>query len=160
MSVTPSGCLSLPLYRLQTLICNSASFRTWVGAATVAAARSRCYLVTGGAAPTRPCVIVGFTEEWRYERVGEPITWADQGSLSVLFQEDVSTANQAVSSDALFATTNTVGAILTEVMELAGTSDYLNVHTIAFEIAPPLRSGKDESEDAIWMGFRFYWRAF
>ena len=158
MSVTPTGVLSLPLYNMQTLICNSATFRTWVGAATVAAARDRCYLVAQDETSiTRPFAVVEFGGGFTYSKEAEPSIYLGSGSLVVWFEDAVASGVQANHADAMFTFTNTVGAILTEMLDLSGTSGYINIRTIRDDAAGPLRANIDETTDIIQLPFRVDW---
>lgn len=159
MAVAPSGPWSEILYNAQTLIANSANFRTWVGAADVAAARNSIHMVAYEASsPTRPFAIVAQGTDWMHAGAagGAGITYLTSGIVAVTFEADIT---EALAADAEFEFTNPVGDILDDCLDLAGTSGYLAVHSFE-KTKGPSRSGEQMDAgqgDYYRAKFNFIW---
>ena len=146
MAVTPSGPLSLPLDNLRTLLANCPSFQTWVGAADAAEALAAISLVAVETVE-RPLAIVmqapgrGWASR---QNAGGAANWFSQsGTLLILFEDDVEA--EAIEPDAELTFTNLVGAIISEMQDLAGSGGHLNVTSIAIKDGPS-RSDFSEKE--------------
>jgi len=148
VTVSATGPLSLPLENLRTLLANSATFKTWVGAADVTAAKDRIYLAgVAGTAYTRPYAVVMQAGAGGLERVAEADGAAKRfiasGRLLLALEDDVPSDYQSSYADAELDFTNTIGAIISEMEALAGTSGFLAVKHIAIH-SGPARSDADE----------------
>lgn len=150
MPVTATGPISLPLDNGAALLSQSAAFRTWVGAANVAAAKAKAYLVDLDVPPTngreyhaneltalRPYATVdefefmdgrGGGEAFFSRRAGQGV-FANGGKLLVRFFGNANVAATARDNKVQFL--NDVGGILSELEDLGGgDTDYLSVHEI------------------------------
>lgn len=148
MAVTPAGMVSLPLHYLRLSIADSAAFRTWVGASTQAEALARIY-INRETTPTRPFAVVAWDRNWSREAIsgGGRNYFEQRGDLMLMFEDDI--ADGLDEADAYFTFTNTVGAIIEDIEELAGQAGYLNVVSIAVENGParPTEDEKQETSD-------------
>jgi hypothetical protein len=92
----------------------------------------------------RPFAIITTTRQGGYSkgRIAAPRTYAEAGSLQIVFEENVSAA-AAASIEGLERTfKNTLGVILDQMLELAYGAGYLAIDLITFH--GPLRCGKDD----------------
>jgi len=129
------------------MIADCASFRTWVGAATPAAALARIHLVaTPATGATRPFAIVDQGSETGFEKFAES-GWIASGSLFLLFEANVTEAYSDSEADSFFEFWNKIGAICDEMTDLSGTGTYLNVTSITLEEGP-FRSDAKAGENA------------
>lgn len=138
MSITPTGCLSLPLLGLARLVASSATFRTVVDAANVSAALAKVFLCeVEEPLDKRPlCVISNDKDtQWTRDRYGNC-----SGTLIVSF-EFPENVLYATAGERLVDFSNTVGAILDEMFEKVGTPDgsgYIHCNMVsASQIEPP-----------------------
>lgn len=152
MAVTAAGRLSLPLDNLQDLIANSGNFQTWTGTANAAAAKARIHVQAEGPSYTRPAAIVslGPDDDWRsvQDSAGAAGHYVDTGMLRVQFEANVASGNQADHTDALYEFTNNVGAIIDDMLGLAGSDTYLVVHEIRKTDGPGRIRIEDVGTDA------------
>ena len=146
MAVTPAGMFSKVLDNARTLIANSPSFRTWTGAADVAAAKAFIHVVGEEFDNTaRPFVVVAFGDEpGELERIaqGAGNYFIQTGQIFVLFEDDVASANQAVMEEAELAFMNNVGAVFGDIFGtasaagLTGTDAYLSITNSGIDTGP------------------------
>lgn len=145
----PAGILMLPQEYLRVTLADSATFRTWVGAATQAAALAKIHheALPPGAGPehtlaelqaARPCVIVWTRPEDGFTRimdaVNPPNQYSQVGSLMARFLDDV-TASQGEAEIAI-QFKNRLGVVLDEMGELAGLPGYLNIIRMSLVLGP------------------------
>jgi len=144
MAVVPTEMISLPLHYLRLMPADSATFRTWVGAADQAEALARVY-VNREASPVRPFAVAAWATNWGREATsGGGRNYFEQvGDLMLMFEDDIAAGLDE--ADAYYTFTNTVGAILAEIEALAGQAGYLNIVSIAVENGPA-RPGSDEKQ--------------
>lgn len=144
MPVVPTEMISLPLHYLRLMVADSATFRTWVGAADQAEALARLYL-NKETAPIKPFGVTAWDSNWGREATsgGARNYFEQAGDLMLMFEDDV--AAGLSEADAYYTFTNTVGAILAEMEALAGTAGYLNITSITVENGPA-RPGSDEEQ--------------
>jgi hypothetical protein len=145
MAVTPDGMISLPIYYGRLLVADSATFRTWVGASTQAEALARLYF-NKETSPVRPFGDMGWDGDWTREAIaGGERNYFEQtaGGLLLMFEEDIAAGLDE--ADAYFTFTNTVGAIIKEMEERAGTAGYLDMVSIAVH-SGPARPSEDEKQ--------------
>lgn len=160
MALAPSGPLSLPLKNLQTLVSNSSTFQTWVGAADAATAAARIYLVgEDKSATTRPFAVVHHLDPAEFNREaqagGAVQCFVESGAVGLIFEDDVGAAYAADHADAEMEFTNIVGAVISEMEDLAGSGAYLNVTRFGV-ITGPARSALDEAEsEGDYYGIQF-----
>jgi len=161
--VVPSGLFSLPLSHLATLLSNCAAFRTWTSTEDAAAALERIYYVEfPTASATRPFAVIDFDENWGGEAIagGASNTFVHEGSLLLLFRADIAEANQAKHENSTLAFTNSVGAVLSAMEALSGTSGYLNIVGIDRESGPARSSDTEETAGSDYymeMAFTIRW---
>lgn len=165
MAVTPTGRLSLPLLNSQTIVSNSSNFQTWVGAAGDASAAAARFYMVGNESVTRPFGMAYHNDGTAFtmEMIagGAAHYFVDSGSVMWLFEDDIDAADLDDLTDAELAFTNTVGAILSDVLLLAGQSGYMTVTGIDKRIGPR-REGKDEKNTTgqyFQIGFEVSWKA-
>lgn len=115
MAVAPTGNLSSILDDVRTLLSESASFQTWVGAANATEALASIHIISiddPGGTNVRPFAVVHTPDQdWNRISTGTSIP---NNSVRLTFEEDVASANQAAEADALYAFTNVMGAIVAE----------------------------------------------
>lgn len=160
MPVTPSGMLSLPLANLRTALSNCTAFQTWVGAANAAAALAYISLVEKGSSLTGKFAVIDDGTKYSGERLTSGATFHEEGSLALIFQGNVHTDYATSEVDAQMEFTNSVGAILEELITYCGNNS--NVFNIAkfSKIFGPWRSDDEErnaGNDYIQMGFWLNW---
>jgi hypothetical protein len=160
MPVTPTGMLSLPLANLRTALSNCAAFRTWVGAADATAALAYISLVEKGGSLTGKFAVIDDGTEYMGERTSSGATFHEEGSLALIFQGNVHADNANSEVDAQFEFTNSVGAILEELIEYCGNnSNVFNISKFS-KIFGPWRADDEErnaGNDYIQMGFWIGW---
>lgn len=144
MTVTPTGIISLPLHYLRQSIAASTTFQTWVGADDAEEALDNIYSVAT-IVFTRPFAVVDWAKNFkRTKNAGGTRNHFEQsGELAMLFRGSIDPTHN--DSDAAFAFLNTVGAIISEIEELAGVADYLDIVSITLDQGPH-RPGEDEAK--------------
>lgn len=145
MPVTPTGMLSTQVDRLRHTVAGSATFRSWTSTASETLALARVLPAYTDGAATLPIAWV----EWQKFRrdldgFGSQNWWDadDANALMVGFRASISDTDPA---DALYAFTNKIGAILTEMEALFGTSSTYFDGASYEIIEGPERSDEDES---------------
>lgn len=142
MTVSPSGNLSLPLKYLRDTIAGSSTFQTWTSSANAAAALAHVYILVAASDYTNPCAVVEWeSARWDLESRGTRNMFEQSGGLRIIFQDAIS---ESAESDAAYDFTNNVGAILADMMVLAGTAAYLDI--ISMSMDSPKRPDEDERQ--------------
>jgi hypothetical protein len=142
MTVTATGVISVPLSALRTMVSQSATFQTWVGAANAAAALASIHMVgLAEADVARPFALVTLGDNWRRTYAGTN-RFTMNGELFLVLEGEVDAANVDDFADAEFEFTNTVGGII-EDLEALSESEALIVQSIRVQDAPQ-RSWRDE----------------
>jgi len=162
MAVTPTGVMSLPLANLEIIIANSSAFQAWAGAADDVAAKDNIHLVNvPDAVLVRPFALVGFADKWKAQKTAE-FFHEKRGELFLMFESDVLLANQASEADAVFAFMNVVGAVISEVLALAGTNGFLNVTEVEMTTNPMRITDEDAQmlDDYYTVEFSVIWDGF
>ena len=140
MPVTPSGMLSVPDALLRTMLSNCPAFRTWTGTANPTAALARIHLIVKPAAAARPFALIDFGGEFNAQRNagGSQHYFQHSGSLLLLFEDDVDSANAAdgKDADAEYEFRNNLGAVLSELEDLAGRDDNLTISRMTVLVSP------------------------
>lgn len=163
--VTPSGLFSLPLTRLQTLIAASDAFQTWTGTANATEAAARVHLIeaplVGDNAVNFPCVTIwpGDAHELRRVAGGARNHFIDAGSVIAWFEAAITADYQNDPRNAHLEFMNNVGAVLEDLIALAGSDTYLNVTEIGLDYGPSetderLRESKGHKIACAW---KFVW---
>ncbi len=142
MAVAPAGILAIPLDHLADLLSNLSAFQTWTGEVDAAAAKAHTYTIyfddpaqttsqTDAEYRTaregdRPLVVIAFEPGATAVPDTEPADyWQHSGTLSVIVEE---IAGEDLSDqDAIMTAANSLGAILEELEQDAGTGGKLNV---------------------------------
>ncbi len=139
-----SGPLSLPMEHLKTLLSNSATFQSWVGAADAAEALASIYMVRVDEETfTRPLAVIDIGEKY-YSNIrsgGGANFFQKRGELLLMFEADV--VEGSTSEEAVLNFLDNVGGCLADMEELSGTPEFLSLHEIEFDEAPT-RSIDDE----------------
>ena len=161
--------LTNPMTALRTLVANSASFRTLVGAADATAALAYIHRVgvdpdaNKSLAGLRPFALVAYhvpldlDDEAQFG--GDGNTYVDKGKLGLWFQVDVASGDASDHEDAEISFLNTIGDIVAEMEALAGRDEYLNI-TLLRGSDGPTRSSRQEktlTEDYYQIGFDVEW---
>ena len=138
MPTTPTGLLSLPMKRLQDLICASSTFRTAVAAANAAAAAAHVFWDEAFPENVRPWAIIaeGDRTSTRTSTTG----WDDESQIVMCFEfpETFTGATQDNEGPIIFR--NTIGAIEAEMKAAIRTSPSLYPDLVQIDgpmIAPP-----------------------
>lgn len=128
MAVVPTGILSLPLFNLATLLSKCPNFRAWTGTGNEAAAFARIEYQavddfnedTGASTITHPFAMIQFSsqENWALNTAGQGAP-SESGELILYFEDLVASENQDSQADAFFTFSNALGAIITDVFNLA-----------------------------------------
>ena len=174
MAVTPSGMLSLPIKSMEDLIANTSAFQAWVGAGDVATARGSIYKMalpkpsdgdtytTSEIAALWPFVIIAPNPTggaFSADKVADadPVL-LDRGSILVHWENAVATEDDD-EPDPLYQFLNDVGGILNDMLNLSGTSTYLNVRSYN-TLDGPNRATEDAHAglgDYYYMVMQFDW---
>ena len=160
MPVSPAGLFSLPLYYLNQMVINSASFRTWTGTATPTLAQAYVhYFSAEASAIVRPMAVIGWEPGFSLDSdVGGSRNYFNcSGDLYIIFEATISSSlNEA---DAAFTFTNNVGAVLKDMTTLSGTAGYLDIGNIKL-VEGPYRPHEDEAQtnaDYFHIAFSIGW---
>lgn len=162
MPQTPSGLMSLPLDHLRRLVSACEAFQTWTGAADATEALEHIHMVELPQGDlVRPFALIGFGDRWKSEQRSIQL-YTKTGELFLMFEDDVAAADQASAADALFGFMNPMGDVVSEMLQLAGTDDYLNVLEMEMEV-PPIRENEEDAQIAedyynaifnvVWSGY-------
>lgn len=157
MAEVASGPMSLYMENLRILIANTARFQSLVGAVDAPAAMlSIDYPAVEGSKWLRPRVLIGSDGTWEHERIASPpqAPWAETTDLWFMLEIDIDPAFTAAGNEKLahLAFLNTVGAIVTEMQELAGSAPYLDVQSMAADEGPMRSDEDDEARGEFWYG--------
>jgi len=154
----------LPLTNLRTLLAASSTWQAWVAAANAAAAAERVHLVTVDAAEAqRPFAVVMPGDEWARESVagGTANCFLANGTLNLAIEADVPAEYAGSHADAAVWFLSKVGAIISEMEDLAASGTYLNVTGIK-QLDAIGRSPKSEQKsdgDYFEITFTVSWRS-
>lgn len=140
--VTPSGLFSLPVTRLQTLLANSATWQTWTETETAEEAAGRIHLIEadteGDNAVDLPCAVIWQGDDFSLYTIatGERNHFADQGSLMLWIEAEIPETYRDDPRNTQVWFMNQVGAVLLDMIELAGSNTYLNVTGMELTYGP------------------------
>ncbi|MBN46301.1 MULTISPECIES: hypothetical protein [unclassified Methylophaga] len=145
MPQIPANGLSLPLSHMQDLLAATDAFQQWTDSADADEAKEHIYLVNLPQSDLqRPFALIGFSDKWKREKIAQ-FQYQATGELYMAFEADVAEADQASESDAVFGFMNPLGAVIDEIIAIAGTDNYLNV--IQMEMPSlPIRTNSEEAE--------------
>lgn len=144
MAVTPTGCLSLTLSRVRTMLSECATFRTWVGAANPTAALAFIHIAASTSSATRQAV-VDLTDDFNKEQIagGGATYLVTSGSTVIKF---MSTATpSATYEDNAYEFYNFLGGVWEELAAQSGTSGNVNIRAMTIT-EKPWRSQEDDGD--------------
>lgn len=154
MAVSPTGILSTPLDSLAELVASSTSFQTWVGALDATAAKAKVYRTardqSGASAWARPFALATIPSGWN---LTDALQQYATGSMHLLFEDDVDSANAGSHEDAAYEFTNNVGAVIKEMIRNASSPGYLYVSGIEI-VSGAQRACVEEGSDYYQIWFR------
>ena len=141
MAVAPTGIASLPLKYLRDSLAECASFQTWTGAANAAAALAFVHYV-GTTTLTLPVAFVswGGDARWRMNAGGVRNHTEQEGDLELVLRGAVSTSTDAGEPDESMTLMNLAGAVIAELLLLAGTGGFLDI--VGISHGEPMRPRK------------------
>lgn len=144
MSVNPTGMVSLPLHYLRETIAATSAFQTWTGTANKAAALAYVPVLVDTVGDLPVCA-VGWGEGLARSVVagGTHSHFVQEGDLSMLFLGAISGDHDE--ADAAYTFLNSIGAILADMEELAGTAGYLDIRGFVLDLGPR-RANEDEKK--------------
>lgn len=154
MSVTPTGIWSEPLDLLRTLLSECHGVQDLFGVTSSAEAKPLITLVGADASVySLPCIVIG-SGSYDVENIATGHTYRDNGELYMGIETPISPEYQGADTygDAEFEHTNTVGAILAQMMALANDGGYLLVRRFRCPNGPERSDPKDgEFYQSIWV---------
>lgn len=135
MAVTPTGILSLPLLHLLNSLANSSSFRTWSGAANVAAAKTLIHYVSFPVtAPPWASIDWDRSSNFSATATGLNNQYEQEGTLSLILRGVPLAETDLSAEDEQIRFMNSVGAILLDILQLSAnvteTDNYLNITAV------------------------------
>lgn len=173
MPVTPTGPLSLPLYRLREMLAASTAFQTLTGTANASAARARVhYMHTPAPTNGREFSAAEYTASWPMVVIdangtkrsaiaaSPPDTYADGGEIWAMFEAVVAAGATPADVDLDFL--NKVGAVVLDLE--AGSSVGENLSIRETETGPLIQRQEDRANAtpntiAVEMLIRWGWGA-
>lgn len=154
MPTTATGNFAAVVYNLETLICNSAAFRTEVGAADVAEARDSVYWLGESAPPdegTETMAWIRLKENWQasMDASGGGAHW-HQMPLEIMFERPDVEADDAKERQIKFW--NWIGSVISQMEAVAKTGGYLWVSrlTLARHSVGEPQQGKSPFQQAVF----------
>jgi hypothetical protein len=158
MSVEPSGMMSLPLKTLREMLAACAAFQTWLGldaedleeGQTLAGeAEKKIFYVAmspeeyAATEPPYAVVCLGGKLEMVRDSRGQSSGFEQGGGLLIILQGAVDPAQQIAEVELTFA--NSVGAILTDLLAMAGQPGHLDISAIR-QAGPIYRPSEDKQK--------------
>ena len=142
--VEPLNSFSKPVDLLRSMVANSVSFQTWVGAVDDITAKAFIHLIRTSPTPTWPLAIIDFGDEYGRlrESGGSNQNFQQLGSLLLMFEMKVVPFNKENWQDAALALKNQVGLIIDEIEAQAGQADKLSIKS--WELKKLERTDEDE----------------
>ena len=172
---SPAGSISLAQELLRDTLAASATFRTWTGTISAAAAEARIYhddlpvpadkaeYTLAELVAYRPMAIIQTDEDGGYvveqDSVGSSFDFDEHGKLWLCLEQAVSVALATQNAELLLQFRNTFGQILDDIRALAGTPGYLAIRRA--RVFGPYRMHPDKSTrqgDAVWVWIHIEWR--
>jgi len=163
--IAGAGPISLSLEGVRTILVNIAAYRTWLGAATVAAATAKTFLMGEyDANVTLPIGAIFFSPENVFS--GDAVYggagnfFAREGLADVLLVEQTPAAYADTDSldwlNALKHITNVAGQVIVGIEQLAGTGAYLNMR--GYSVSGAVRDVVKGERDLLKMVLRVKWQ--
>lgn len=143
---TPTGMLSLPLSYLRDALADCAAFQAWTGAANATEAKGSIAYVSAPSSLDLPFAVVGFgpSDHALRGRGGLRNAFDSSGDLRLDFWGSVASSDLADEGDEALGFLSTVGAILGELLELAGQAGYLDI--VGVSVGEPMRPAEEEAQ--------------
>jgi len=140
-----TGDLNKSVYLLKDLLSNCATFQTWCGVDNAAAAKAFIHeYALDGDEIDRPFALIERTGREDSIIAGGARNYRmGRGSLELTFEADISEAYRDSHINARTEFDNILGAIITEMWELAGKGTHLSIHNVA-QVEGPTRNAKNE----------------
>jgi len=152
VAVTPTGIYSLLLEDLRDLLAACASWRTWTDAADEAAAKALVFPVAAEREAADVYAVVGHGDDAEFESALE-----GRGSLSLRFSAAIPEAYEDDVAEAEVWFTNHVGAVLADLLALAGTGGHLFVRYVRAAHAPRAPSRDETGTPRFRQDWFVYW---
>lgn len=165
MPVTPTGIYSLPLEHLKNMLADSATFQSWVSAANATEAKDNIHLVgIDDENANSPYATIDHGDSWNIEKIagGMGNHYIDSGTLRLYMESDIPASLKSTIGDAKIDFTNNIGAIVDEMLKLAGSDTYLNIQRIDV-IEQPARTTEDTEvaqSDYYNINLMIHWSAY
>ncbi len=151
MALSAAGAITLPLENLRTLIANCTAFQTWTGTADAAEAKTRIELFAATCSTlTLPAAAIDFAAPnnfWQAQKQfdGSVPLFVRTGSADISFEMEITEAYRDDPEQSYMELANDIGGIIDDMLELAGTDEYLMLTGLSVK-AGPGKFGKEESE--------------
>ena len=152
MVVAATGITSVQLDDIIDLIANSATFQTWVGAETPAAAKSSIYVeaIPTNPVSSRPFAIITIEQITEQSVAGGSKTaFAPMRTYGLAFEMNITAGDTP--KDAAYRFFNSVDAIWDEIKDLTGTGAYINIDNFQASSGPFRASGRRGKNDGDYM---------
>lgn len=140
MPVTPTSSLAKALDNCKSLIAATPAFQAWGSFADAAAAKANIHLFAVDQL-ARPLIVLGVNEYDR-TKIAEPNTYQERGAFELLIEGLVPAELTATNGDAAIDFMNKAGAVIDDILALAGTGSYLVIRSIV-PAAGPFRSEEE-----------------
>ncbi len=160
--ITPSSILSIPMAMLRDHIASCSAFQTWVNEETAQRAKTRVHIVAfDPQTKDLPFAHVYMTDDWETVSIaGGAAEWFETTrSLDVCFQGPIPPELADNADDAMLDFLNHMGAILEDMLALAGQAGYVAINAIRM-VDPAWRNDDDEvpiEGDLHGITFRITW---
>ena len=137
-ATTPTGLLAEPLYHLAFLIASSTAFQTWTATENATAALAHVHIVEPDDGPvTHPfCVVTWEKCRWNAVAGGTGLQHQANGEMYALFEAKIDETDINVSKEPAYKFTNSLGAIIQDMLDKSGTGGYLFVPSITMDEKP------------------------
>ena len=138
MTTTPTGLLATPLHAMQAMLAQCQSFQTWTGSADATAALARAHIIEpdDGTVNHPFAVLAWDNASWASVGAGAGLQFQPKGEIRILLEAATDPADANLSQEPAWKFSNTVGAIIAELLDQAGTSGQLYVTNLALEENP------------------------
>jgi hypothetical protein len=144
MTVTASGMVSVPVSALRDMLSQSATFQTWTGTASSAAALAYIHMIgLAEADRVRPFALITLGDNWR-RTYGGSNRFIPSGELFLVLESDIDEDNVEDFADSELEFSNNVGGVIGD-LEALTESGALVIQTIRMQV-PPERTWRDEKQ--------------
>lgn len=164
MSVTPSGCVSMPLYLLRRMVSVSSTFQTAVGVATSTLALDHIYLHEALSPSARPCAVINeLGTSFQLIAGGGQNQLRPRGDLFLWLARDTPANYYDDPDNALLDYMNFAGGVIDDIVNISGADQTADSSVPESQLAITAVSLEDASETPreVWKGpGRFWWSAW